>query len=81
MRTIVDIPEEQLARVDSFARRRNWSRAEAVRRGLDKLMEDQPDDLEAILDEAVQAWAHIKLDGLEWQQKLRAEWDQQSPVE
>ncbi|TRW16698.1 ribbon-helix-helix domain-containing protein [Glacieibacterium frigidum] len=75
MRTIIDIPDEQLRRVDTIARRRNWSRAATVRKALEQFVESQPDDFDAVLDKAIAAWSHIEIDGLEWQQRLRAEWD------
>ena len=38
-------------------------------------------DFDAVLDRAIVAWADIEIDGLEWQQKLRAEWDRDAVVE
>ena len=81
MRTIVDIPEDQLRRVDTIARRRNWSRAATVRKALELFVESEPDDFDAVLDRAIVAWADIDINGLEWQQKLRAEWDRDAVVE
>lgn len=79
MRAIVDIPAEDLTALDLLARRNRWSRAEAVRQSVRKMLADQPSDIDAILDEVCGSWAHLGIDGLAHQQALRAEWDDRSP--
>lgn len=71
MRTIVDIPEADLAPLDEFCRRQNISRAEAVRRAVRGLLERTrplPPD-----DEAFGLWA-AEVDGVDYQHRLREEW-------
>ena len=75
MRTLVDIPDDKVAALDLLARRKSWSRAEAVRQGIDKLLEAEKAAEKAALDEAFGGWAHLGVDGLEYQRAIRAEWD------
>jgi hypothetical protein len=42
MRTIVDLPEEQIRKLALFCRRENISRAEAVRRAIDRFLRVSP---------------------------------------
>lgn len=42
MRTIVDLPEEQVRRLRLFCRKENISRAEAVRRAVDQFLARSP---------------------------------------
>jgi metal-responsive CopG/Arc/MetJ family transcriptional regulator len=78
MRTIVDIPSEQLSQLDHWADSEHISRAEAVRRALSQLLERvaQP-KTDAVLGFGL--WAQDKAipaeqDGLRIQQALRDEW-------
>jgi Arc/MetJ-type ribon-helix-helix transcriptional regulator len=81
MRTLVDIPEDKIAALDALARRKSWSRAEAVRQGIDRLLaEDQAADM-AALNEAFGSWKHLGIDGLAYQRALRAEWDERPNAE
>lgn len=75
MRTLVDIPDDKIATLDALARRRSWSRAEAVRQGIDRLLAEEKAAEQADLDAAFGAWKHLGIDGLELQRSLRAEWD------
>jgi metal-responsive CopG/Arc/MetJ family transcriptional regulator len=78
MRTIVDIPNEQLSQLDQWADRERISRAEAVRRALAQLLDrvGQPKSSAAT---GFGLWAQGKAitaeqDGLRIQQALRDEW-------
>lgn len=75
MRTLVDIPDDKLARVDAIARRHKWSRAEAVRKSLDLLIAEEKAEVRRVLDETAGGWCHLGIDGLEYQRAIRAEWD------
>ena len=75
MRTLVDIPDDKVAALDMLARRKSWSRAEAVRQGIDQLLAADKAADQAALDDAFGGWAHLGFDGLEYQRKIRAEWD------
>lgn len=72
MRTLVDIPEPQLRRLDSRARSNGVSRAALIREAVDKLL--GPDEV-LTLDQAFGLWGDHVVDGLEYQQRIRAEWD------
>lgn len=73
MRTIVDLPDEQVAAVAKLCAREGISRAEAVRRALDQFLALQaPGELE----KAYGAWRGRKLKSREQVRKLRAEWGQ-----
>jgi hypothetical protein len=71
MRTIVDIPAEQLRQLAELCRREDLSRAEAVRRAIALLLADQPRQP----DEAFGLWKGRGADGVRYQQALRGEWD------
>ena len=75
MRTLVDIPDDKISALDLLARKKSWSRAEAVRRGIDQLLAAEKAAEMAALDEAFGGWAHLGIDGLEYQRAIRAEWD------
>jgi hypothetical protein len=38
MRTIIELPQEQLSHLDAHCRRENLSRAEAIRRAIDQML-------------------------------------------
>ena len=70
MRTIVDIPNEQIHALSKLVEQENVSRAELIRRALhDYLQRYQVPD-----DDAFGAWKNKQQDGLNYQQKLRDEW-------
>ena len=72
MRTIVDIPVEQLQQLSELCRREDLSRAEAIRRAIALLLNgasQQP-------DEAFGLWRDHGTEGVEYQQRLRKEWDE-----
>ncbi len=86
MRTIVDIPENQIKALDLLGKKEDLSRAELVRRavktyldieqqnksagGLDKHFGFLKDDLQPF----------DGLDALEYERKMRAEWDQRDEM-
>ena len=74
MRTIVDLPEDQLAALDAWREARGVSRAEAVRRAVAKLL-DTDDAREEALAAAWGLWKARAVDGLAAQERLRGEWD------
>ena len=71
MRTIVDIPDQQLDSLGSICQREGISRAEAVRRAVASYLEEQTD---TSTDDAYGIWQKRKVDGVAYQRKLRAEW-------
>jgi metal-responsive CopG/Arc/MetJ family transcriptional regulator len=72
MRTIVDIPSDTLTRLDAWAEREKVSRAEIVRRVLATAVTEQD---KVDLSQFAGIWKDRDIDGLAWQQNLRAEWD------
>lgn len=72
MRTLVDIPEEDIEALDRLAAQRNVSRASLIREAVGELLGRQKDDI--VLD-GFGLWAGSETeDGLIVQRKLRAEW-------
>jgi metal-responsive CopG/Arc/MetJ family transcriptional regulator len=72
MRTIIDLPEEQLSALDAWRLARGVSRAEAVRRAVARLLDDELARRAAVAA-AFGLWKGR--DGLVDQERLRAEWD------
>jgi hypothetical protein len=72
VRTIIDLPEDQLDALDGICRRESMSRAEAIRRAVDLLVRDRA---AGASDAAFGLWRAAKtVDGLAYQDRLRQEW-------
>ena len=72
MRTIVDLPEPQIAALAELCRERGLSRAEAVRQAVDAFLRKQlPPPAEAF---GLWKQQPAMEDGLEYQRRLRDEW-------
>lgn len=72
MRTIVELPTEQIDALDVLCRRERISRAEAVRRAVAQhLRANQPADA----SRAFGLWRSDPEDGMSYQDRLRSEWD------
>ena len=71
MRTIIDLPEDQVTRLAALCRRERLSRAEAVRRAVAAYLDAQS---AADHDEAFGMWRGRNLDGLAYERNLRDEW-------
>ena len=74
MRTIIEIPDEQLRALDAWRRTRGMTRAEAVRRAVAGLLQDE-DEVRTAVESAFGLWRGRDIDGLAEQDRLRAEWD------
>lgn len=72
MRTIVDLPEDQVRGLDLWCQRERISRAEAVRRAVRDALSTQNLSPRA---EVFGAWAGKKISGRDYVKSLRAEWD------
>jgi len=70
MRTIVDIPEQNIQALDAVCEREHISRAEAVRRAVAAYLARH----KAGGDEAFGLWKGRGRDGLAYQDSLRDEW-------
>jgi hypothetical protein len=71
MRTIIDLPAEQLEALDVICERDRISRAEAVRRAVALLISDGASAGPSI---AFGLWRGRGIDGLEYQARIRREW-------
>ena len=73
MRTIIELPDDQLRALDAWRRRRGLTRAEAVRRAVAGLLQEEI-ELRTATEAAFGLWRGRSLDGLTEQERLRAEW-------
>jgi metal-responsive CopG/Arc/MetJ family transcriptional regulator len=71
MRTIVEIPDEQLGELSRFCDEQNISRAEAVRRAVSQLIKDNSPKRK---DVGFGIWRERRLDSRKFVEKLRSEW-------
>ena len=72
MRTIVDLPDQQIEALKRMSESVRVSRAELMRRAVNEyLARHQP----ALDDEAFGLWKNRKTDGAAYQEHARAEWD------
>jgi hypothetical protein len=79
MRTIVDIPENQVKALDLLGKKHDLSRAELVRRAVDMYLAAEQKSTKTKLDQYFGIFKDDPtvfdgLDGSAWQQKMRAEW-------
>ncbi|RQD75531.1 hypothetical protein [Desulfonatronospira sp. MSAO_Bac3] len=73
-RTIITLPDEDRAWLESYSRTYGISMAEGVRRALRMLREDREKDVyRALVEQTRGTWKQG--DGLEYQQRMRAEWE------
>ena len=80
MRTIVDLPEDQIQALDSMGEKYDLSRAELVRRAVADYLEGESKAAKSKLDQYYgilkgNPTAFDGLDGLSWQKRMRAESD------
>jgi hypothetical protein len=72
MRTIIDLPPEQLEALDGICRRDGISRAEAIRQAVALLTRERAASRSGV---AFGLWRGSRqVDGLEYQERLRREW-------
>ena len=73
-RTIISIPEETKAWLESYSKTHGVSMAEAIRRGIFYLRkEEEKNTLKQLLKQTSGLW--FKGDGLHYQVQLRSEWE------
>ena len=79
MRTIVELPDSQIKALARFCRREGVSRAEAIRRAVDKLVAGgEMAEAQQNLQAGFGLWRGRKLDGRDHVEKLRAEWEERT---
>ena len=75
MRTLVDIPDDQLAELTKLAEREKVSRASLVRKAIaDLLAAKRVLTGNAAIDAAFGIWSDMKEDSLAYERRLRDEW-------
>ncbi len=72
MRTIVDLPEEQIAQLAALADEKTLSRAELVRRAVAEYLRTHYRQNE---DEAFGLWKQRDINSLDYENALRNEWE------
>jgi metal-responsive CopG/Arc/MetJ family transcriptional regulator len=78
MRTLVDIPDDQLAELSEIARTEKTSRAALVRRAVAEMLASHRSNREDPIAAAFGLWGESGEDGLAYQERLRAEWSERS---
>jgi metal-responsive CopG/Arc/MetJ family transcriptional regulator len=71
MRTLVDIPDHDLELLNSVAHSLNLSRAELIRRAIADSLAQHRNRMDHA---AFGLWAANKVDGLDYQNRMREEW-------
>lgn len=71
MRTIVDLPDEQLGALARLCEEQKISRAEAVRRAVGQLIKESQAGRK---DVGFGIWKHKRIESRKFVDKLRAEW-------
>ncbi|MFP4313510.1 MAG: CopG family transcriptional regulator [Alphaproteobacteria bacterium] len=85
MRTIVDIPDEDVKILDSIGQKENLSRAELVRRAVAQYLESEKEKSNAAIGKYFGFLKDVPeafdgLDGVEYQRKIRSEWDERDKM-
>ncbi len=81
MQTLIDIPEEDLTRLDKLSEDRQVPRDKLVRDAVSGYLAAQPDPMQDqphpddAIDKAFGLWRHRNEDGLAYQERLRSEWE------
>lgn len=73
MRTIIELPAEQVESLDEWCRREGVSRAEAIRRAVAEHLRKHHT---GGAKRAFGMWRDMAEDGLAYQERLRSEWDE-----
>jgi metal-responsive CopG/Arc/MetJ family transcriptional regulator len=74
MRTLVDIPDDQIAELAEIARRESVSRSALVRRAITDMLAARRGKKVDAIDAAFGLWSDMEEDGLAYQERLRSEW-------
>lgn len=72
MRTIIELPEDQIQALDGLCRRAGISRAEAIRQAVASHVRLER---QSAPDPAFGLWRGRGVDGLTYERRLRGEWD------
>ena len=77
MRTIIELPAEQLEALDALCRRESISRAEAIRRAVALQMHTER---AASADRAFGLWKDRRNTGVDYERRIRREWTEHRPA-
>lgn len=77
VRALISLPDKSLQRLDAIARKEKKSRAQIIRELIEDRLKkkDQEPTWKEIVKQTAGMWKHKNIDGVEYQRKLRAEWD------
>ncbi len=76
MRTIVDLPDDLVAKLDEIRKGKQVSRAEIIRRAIRLYLKQSKHPPQQPRDEAFGLWAKRKTDALDYENNIRSEWNQ-----
>jgi hypothetical protein len=76
VRTLVDIPNHELESLSELSKADGVSRAESIRRAIKAYIEQKTPAPK--LEDGFGLWKGKGIEGLEFQRKIRAEWDRES---
>ena len=76
MRTIVNIPEKAIEQLAQICKGKGISRAEAIRRAVSDFIERQTRSDAGSTEKAFGIWKGNGVDGLRYEDKVRAEWEE-----
>jgi len=71
MRTLIDLPEAQVAALDELSRAEKKSRAALIRQAIDDYLARRRSSGD---EDAFGLWGNRKIDGLAYQRRMRREW-------
>jgi hypothetical protein len=72
MKVLIELPDDWVKTLDQIALRKKVARVDLIRLGVQKTIETESD---AAYKAAFGAWKDEKIDGVEFQRKLREEWE------
>ncbi len=81
MRTIIDLPEDHVKALDSLGKKKKSSRAALVRQAVERYIDEENRASKGDIDKYFGIFKNDPtvfdgLDGLAYQRKIRAEWDE-----
>ena len=71
MRTLVDLPDNQILALDELSKKEKRARATLIREAIDDYLDKRRNLSES---DAFGLWGTRKIDGLTYQKKVRNEW-------
>lgn len=75
VRALISFNDAQLKKVDHLAKKNKKSRAQFIREAVDQYVTQKEMTWKEIVMKTAGIWKHKNIDGLEYERKLREEWD------